>query len=75
MKMFIWKRVDNLTRNYHREGGLAIVAESLEAARLLVPSGLWDEPCEAMTAEPDAVYDLVGTHEPHFFVFQDAGCC
>lgn len=74
MKLFIWSNVDRLTDSYHQEGGVAIAAPTLELARcmLLNPNA---EPCEALTKEPDAVYELAGEPEPRMFVFPNAGCC
>lgn len=74
MKIYIWSSVEHLTDNYHQRGGVAIVAPTLELARcmLLNPNA---KPCEAMSKEPDAIYDLEGDPVPRMYVFPDAGCC
>lgn len=75
MKLFIWHRVDNATDNYHSEGGVAVIADSLERAReILKPrTGKNDRECEALTTEPDVVRECEGPDA--VFVFPDAGCC
>jgi hypothetical protein len=32
MKVFIWERLEQATDNYHSEGGVMVVAESVDAA-------------------------------------------
>lgn len=73
MKIFIWKDLPQVSGNYHPEGGLLVVAESLVAARALaaqnpgivIPDG----------ADPDYFMELVGPADPLVIVFPDAGCC
>ena len=31
-KVFIWEHLENVTRSYHSQGGLVVLAESLERA-------------------------------------------
>lgn len=75
MKIFIWERVENLTDSYHHEGGLVIVAESLNDARALY---LKEYPnmkdCEALEIDPDFSYSVI-SDEAKVFLFPDAGCC
>lgn len=81
MKIFIWQYVTYLTNNYHAEGGVAVIAETLESARAMLPHPHEEHACSATVEEPDAVYELagpdgpVGPLEPRLFVFPDAGCC
>jgi len=82
MKIFIWKYVNGLTNNWHDGGGVAVVAQDLEAARkALVEGGVHTKPkgdheaCDALTKDPDASYQLADTEEPRVFYFPDAGCC
>lgn len=75
MKLFIWTRVERLTYNYHDEGGVAIVAPSLELARSMLLNPNINGPCTALTKPPDAVYEVSDEHVPVMYVFPDAGCC
>lgn len=80
MKIFIWRNVENLTRNWHSDGGLVVVAASLEEARkALAAKDLKNqdgEPCEdVFRNEPDATYDLQGSPDAKMFFFPNAGCC
>ena len=36
MKVFIWERLEQATGNYHSEGGVMVVAESVERAKEMV---------------------------------------
>jgi len=74
MKLFIWKRVSELTANYHDSGGCAIVAESLEAARELFRKEEPELNCGLLRQEPDFESE-VSAAEPRLFIFPDAGCC
>jgi hypothetical protein len=75
MRIFIWESVGNLTENWHSEGGCAIVAETLEAARALFAErcpGM--DRCGLFTHEPD--FDAeVSASATNLFIFPDAGCC
>ena len=71
MKIYIWENVTAVTNNYHDGGGIAVIAESREAARALLPY----KKCGAHVAEPDAEYEIAGDAAPRVFVFPDAGCC
>jgi hypothetical protein len=82
MKIFIWSNLMKVSRRYHSEGGLVVVAESLEAAREIIREQV-DAPkdvhskaldCDAKTTEPDEVFD-VGEAKEYFCVFPNAGCC
>ena len=74
-KIFIWERVDGATGNWHTEGGVVVIAESLETARDYL-RGIVQDNCEALTVEPDATFDLANDDvEPESFIFPDSGCC
>lgn len=76
MKMFIWDRVKRVTSNWHSEGGVVVLADSLETARDLIKKRQEeDRECEAMTKEPDRVFVLAEGYEPQIMVFPDSGCC
>lgn len=85
MKIYIIQRVENLTDNYHSEGGLAIVANDDEHAKFLFieyANGVrkdshYDLDVVVTDAEWQSakVYELSQDAEPAVFVFPDAGCC
>ena len=80
MNVYIWKRVELLTGSYHPEGGLVVIASSLEGARALIPKRTRYEPFDPedttpFNTEPDEVIPTVESQEPRAFVFPDAGCC
>jgi len=82
MQAFIWKSTSNVSDNYHDDGGLIVVAESLEAARALIVASSHGEQyrrevppeCGALTEAPDITLHLV-SGEPRLVVFPNAGCC
>lgn len=71
MKVFIWQCVDKATGHHHREGGVAVFAETEARARALanaVPK------CKIRADEmPDTVRDTTGRED--VFIFPNAGCC
>ena len=70
--IFIWKRIVRATDNYHTEGGLAVIAETLgDAIKLAEKEG-------AYVKLPDELPDYtayIDTNATKCFVFKDAGCC
>jgi len=72
MKVFVWEELDNVSPNYHSEGGLLVVAESLSAAIVLAESKDFVVVGET---EPDYVYETTDDAEPRVLVFPNAGCC
>jgi hypothetical protein len=70
MKLFLWDRLDKVSGNYHTEGGLVIIANSLEGAKILASS---DEKI-VIDREPTLTLNTDAT-EPQVFVFENAGCC
>lgn len=87
MKIFIWESVDYMSRHYHPQGGVVIIAKSLQAARKL-----WGKNWEDIIAEKDwkdepestdtTIFNTKPTLvletnaiEPRIFEFPDAGCC
>lgn len=83
--MFIWDYVSGLTDSEHNGGGLAVAAESLEAAREMLKTRLPEVKargfggvvkCTALDEEPDITYELhPDEQEPDVHVFPDQGCC
>jgi len=72
MKVFVWKRIDQVSDSYHSRGGLVVFAETEQQARelALAESGCKLKPDEA----PDEVRDTAGGGEL-VFIMPDAGCC
>lgn len=75
--------MQNATDNHHREGGLVVMASTLERAReemhhmRQVPLD-----CEAFVAEPDFIYNVTEAHHSSpvdeagvIAIFPDTGCC
>lgn len=72
MYIFVWEWIENLTDNYHSGGGLTVVAENLDRAKVIACK----EGVSFSKKDSDPVaYALADTHEEKVFVFPDAGCC
>lgn len=76
MKMYVFERLDKVSRNYHSEGGLVVVAKDrTQAEELIEAEG------DIVITEDDwkdvVEYELKSRPkvEPIVFVFPDAGCC
>jgi len=74
MKMFVWDYVNKLTCNYHDGGGIVILSESLESARVLYLKEGGSAACELLTKDPDFSCS-VEDQDSRVFEFADAGCC
>lgn len=84
MNVYIWHRIDKCTSEHHPEGGLVVVAKSLERAREIArnagrgkKSGCDTsivEHCDPSPA-PDVVLPLAGGPEERVIMFPDSGCC
>lgn len=82
MKLFVWKNVTDTTNEWHSGAGVAVIAESLEDARLHLLSNNKNEPdrCAIKTTssvfieDPSYVIDLTDPSEQSW-VSSDAGCC
>lgn len=76
MTIFIFSYLDHVTNSYHSGGGLAIIAESLDAAKDIVKSIP-----EVVVTDDDwnlaSVYELDPNieYQPKAWIFPDAGCC
>lgn len=77
MKVFIWQRIQELTDNYHSDGGLVVVAANLQrAVELAEAEGVKfskEEDYDELT--PTNVYNTDDSTEEKVFIFPDAGCC
>ena len=72
MNLYVWKNVEKVSGNYHDEGGIMVIADTLDAARELIKASA-PEGCGAVTEEPDPVRKCDGPET--VLVFPDAGCC
>jgi hypothetical protein len=72
MKLFIWERVAGVTDSWHDEGGLTVIAPTLERARELI-----ENECQGCTADkmPPDLEICCDPSDEQVFVFPDAGCC
>jgi hypothetical protein len=80
VNVYIWEDLDELTTNWHSDGGLVVVADDLEMARHLMRNkgeGWWPLPdgCEAFNKDPDRTIPCADTEPVAVFVFPNAGCC
>lgn len=73
MKVFIWERLEQATGNFHSEGGVVAVAESVERAKELAQNQgvTFGNHYDTTVIE----YELVGEHPEKVIVFPDTGCC
>ena len=74
MNMYVWEDIQELTDNYHSDGGLVVLASSEARAReLAIERGVKF----GQNDVPD-VYPLCAcsaTEEERVYLFPDAGCC
>jgi hypothetical protein len=75
MRAYVWTSADPVTDNWHSDGGLLIVAESLAKAR-----AAWSEHVDgrldseaAVSEKPDHSWPIEAP--PTVLVFPDSGCC
>lgn len=75
MQLFVWQDVSDLTSNYHDNGGVLAIADSLERARqIILEFPDVGSKCEVMLQDPDFTA-FVTDSEEKVMVFPDAGCC
>jgi hypothetical protein len=75
MNIYIFERIENVSGNYHKEGGLVIIASSIEHAKEVISV---DKNICPTDEEWDAVqfFHLKDREEkPRYWVMPDAGCC
>ena len=89
MNVYIFKEVEQLTSNYHCDGGLVVVAKDDEqVAKLIIGANksTYKETDDFTLAYADIelteeewgnviIYPTDETVEPAIYVFPDAGCC
>lgn len=74
MKLFLFERINQVSENYHSEGGLVIVAIDRNHAEMLIADDANIQPTESDWGEV-VEYTLDRGYTPVFYVFPDAGCC
>lgn len=76
MKLFLFQRIEQVSGNYHPEGGLVIVASDIDEAMELIAK---DENITVTGEDWGRVvtYPLSSDfgYMPFVYVFPDAGCC
>ena len=84
MKLFLLKDVENLTHKYHKNGGLVVAAEDLDAAKAAIALSAEGEyagdrgrvrPVVTDAEWAEAVVYDVGDAAPAVHLFPNAGCC
>jgi len=70
MKIFIWEYVEELTDQYHSDGGLVIIAQDEERARQLAA----ERDVKFRDDEVPVSYDITAEKEK-VYIFPDNGCC
>lgn len=74
MKMYVFEYIDQVSPNYHTEGGLMVVAKDKDQViKLIEAEG--DIEITSDEWEKVIIYELKNNEEPKVFVFPDAGCC
>lgn len=74
MNVYVFEYIDQVSDNYHSEGGLMVVAQSVERAQELIDA----ESNVEVTSEEWAeviVIKAADTEQERLIVFPDAGCC
>lgn len=75
MQLFVWQDVSDLTSNYHDNGGVLAIADSLERARqIILEFPDVGSKCGVLKQDPDFTA-FVTDSEEKVMVFPDAGCC
>jgi hypothetical protein len=73
MNIFIWEKLQVCSDRYHPEGGLLVIAATLERARELAVADF--SKTSAVSEEPDHVWGTFAMNEEKVITFPDAGCC
>ena len=75
MKIFIFKRIEQVSGNWHPEGGLVIIEMNKRLAKNIIKRDSDIRITEDEWKEVE-IYDLKDSSmKPDYIVFPDAGCC
>lgn len=72
-KIFIFQRLNQVSYNYHSEGGLVIIADDKEDAIRLIADDK-DIQITEKEWEKVCIYETT-SEEKRYWVMPDAGCC
>lgn len=74
MNVYVFERIEKATDNWHEEGGLMVVAKSVERAKEMIEA----EPTIEVTDEEWAEVLVIAAHgdtDERLITFPDTGCC
>lgn len=74
MKIFVFERINKCSDNYHKEGGLVVIAKDIEHAKELLKRDNSIHVTEDEWKDVES-FTLTDNVEPKFWVMPDAGCC
>lgn len=74
MKMFVFKRIEQVSSNLHPEGGLMVVARDKDHVEYLLEVEKYIELSDG-DWEKVIIFELKNDEEPRVIIFPDAGCC
>lgn len=87
MFVFIWKKIEECSNSYHKDGGVVIIAPTIERARELAfyedseydfekkESIRFVKPMRGIDKEPDFTIKVSDDIKEQIIVFPDSGCC
>lgn len=77
MNIYIWERLSRMSSSYHPEGGVVVIAESLERAREHAKEiNAVPKDSDIFEKLPDCCFELASKEAmEQVFLFPDAGCC
>lgn len=81
MNVYVWDYLKRMSDSYHDDGGVVVVAESVEKARELLRTkdehGYTPVPgdSDVFDREPEVTYPTAGEVAARVFTFPNAGCC
>jgi len=74
MNIYVFEDIEQVSSNWHTNGGLVIIADSIDHAKEVIVENIWIKP----TAEEwDSVssFALSKREEPRYWIMPNAGCC
>lgn len=85
MRLFVWKELPLVTGNYHPEGGVIVIHNSLQEAKDLLETTVQEKLQDQIEeqefyeefkiTEPDFTCAVSNKKKPVIFIFPNAGCC